>query len=99
MSKFGATNAGIFYYLSGAVHTVMFYVILKYVQTRAKHYARSPICILGMRTRIFYLVPASQCVNSPTEAARALALLTAREARLPTNLRTRWKLTFLSVTN
>ena len=25
----------------------------------------------------------SQCVNSPTEAARARALLTAREARLP----------------
>ena len=38
--------------------------------------------ILGMRTRIFCLAPASQCVNSPTEAR---ALLTAREARLPTN--------------
>ena len=29
---------------------------------------------------------ASQCVNSPTEVALARALLTAREARLPTNL-------------
>ena len=55
--------------------------------------------LLGMRTRIFCLTPASQCVNSPTEAARARALLTAREARLPTNLRARRKLTFLSVTN
>ena len=57
--------------------------------------------ILGMRTRIFCLAPASQCVNSPTEAARARALLTAREA---TNLRARRKLDFLrmaevSVTN
>ena len=33
--------------------------------------------ILGMRTRIFCLAHASQCVNSPTEAA---PLLTAREA-------------------
>ena len=57
------------------------------------------IALLGMRTRIFCLAPASQCVNSPTEAARARALLTAREARLPTNLRARRKLTFLSVTN
>ena len=40
---------------------------------------------LGMRTRLFCLPPASQCVNSLTEAARARALLTAREARLPTN--------------
>ena len=37
-----------------------------------------------MRTRIFCLAPASQCVNSPTEATRARTLLTAREeARLP----------------
>ena len=43
------------------------------------------ISILGMRTCIFCLAPASQCVNSPTEAARARALLTAHEARLPTN--------------
>ena len=41
---------------------------------------------------------ASQCVNSPTEAARAHALLTAREARLPTNLRARRKLDFLRMT-
>ena len=41
--------------------------------------------ILGMHTRIFCLAPTSQCVNSPTEAARARALLTVREARLPTN--------------
>ena len=40
-----------------------------------------------MRTCIFCLAPATQCVNTPTEAARARALLTAREARLPTNLR------------
>ena len=39
-----------------------------------------------MRTRIFCLAPASQCVNSPTEAARACALLTAREARLPVRI-------------
>ena len=45
-----------------------------------------------MRTRIFCLAPASQCVNSPIEAARARALLTAREARLPMNLRARRKL-------
>ena len=51
-----------------------------------------------MRTRIFCLAPASQCVNSPTEAARALALLTAREARLLTNLRARQKLDFLGMT-
>ena len=65
------------------------------------------LLILGMRMHIFCLAPASQCVNTPTEAARAHALLTAREARLPTNLRTRRKLyflrmakvTFLSVTN
>ena len=44
-----------------------------------------------MRTRIFCLAPASQCVNTPTEAARARALLTVRrksgtaEAKLPTN--------------
>ena len=44
---------------------------------------------------IFWLAPSSQYVNSPTEAARARALLTAREARLPTNLRARWKLDFL----
>ena len=44
---------------------------------------------LEMRTRIFCLAPASQCVNSPTEAARARALLTSREA---TNLRARRKL-------
>ena len=49
-----------------------------------------------LRTRIFFLAPASQCVNRPTEAARSCALLTAREA---TNLRARRKLTFLSVTN
>ena len=61
--------------------------------------------LLGMRTRIF--ASHSQCINTPTEAARARALLTAREARLPTNLRARRKLdflrmtevTFLSVTN
>ena len=53
------------------------------------------INILGMLTRIFCLTPASQSVNSPTEAARARALLTAREARLPTNLRARQKLDFL----
>ena len=53
---------------------------------------------LGMRTRIFCLAPTSQCVNSPTEAARARALLTAREARLPTNLRARRKLDFLRMT-
>ena len=52
-----------------------------------------------MRTRIFCLAPASHCVNSQTEAARARALLTAREARLPTNLRAQRKLTFLSMTN
>ena len=51
-----------------------------------------------MRTRVFCLAPASQCVNSPTEAARALALLTAREARLLTNLRARRKLDFLGMT-
>ena len=50
-----------------------------------------------MRTRIFCLAPASQCVNSPTEAARARALLTAREARLPMNLRAQWKLDFLQM--
>ena len=53
--------------------------------------------ILGMRTCIFCLAPASQCVNTPTEAARARALLTAREARLPTNLRTRRKLRMTEV--
>ena len=42
--------------------------------------------VLGIRTRIFCLAPASQCVNTPTEAARArAAILTAREARLPTH--------------
>ena len=51
-----------------------------------------------MRTPIFFLAPASQCVNSATEAARARALLTAREARLPTNLRARQKLDFLRMT-
>ena len=51
-----------------------------------------------MRTRIFCLAPASQCVNSPTEAARARALLTAREARLPTNLHARRKLDLLRMT-
>ena len=30
-----------------------------------------------LRTRIFFLAPASQCVNRPTEAARSCALLTA----------------------
>ena len=45
--------------------------------------------------RIFFLAPASQCVNSPTEVARAHALLTVREARLPTNLRARRKLDLL----
>ena len=54
--------------------------------------------LLGMRMRIFCLAPASQCVNSPTEAAHAHALLTAREARLPTNLHARWKLDFLRMT-
>ena len=52
------------------------------------------IYILGMRTRIFCPAPASQCVNSPTKAACARALLTAHKARLPTNLRARRKLTF-----
>ena len=52
-----------------------------------------------MRTRIFCLVPASQCVHSPTEATRACTLLTAREARLPTNLRARRKLDFLRMTS
>ena len=33
------------------------------------------IAILGMRTRIFCLAPASQCVNSLTGAARARAKL------------------------
>ena len=47
---------------------------------------------LGMHTRIFCFALASQCVNSPTEAARARALLTAREARLPMNLRAQRKL-------
>ena len=56
---------------------------------------RVRIILLGMRTRIFCLAPASQCVNSPTEAARARALLTAGEARLPTNLRARRKIDFL----
>ena len=56
------------------------------------------LSLLGMRTRIFCLAPASQCVNSPTEAARARALLTAREARLPTNLRARRKLDLLRMT-
>ena len=51
-----------------------------------------------MRTRIFCLAPARQCINSPTEAARARALLTAHEARLPTNLRARRKLDFLRMT-
>ena len=51
-----------------------------------------------MRTRIFCLAPVSQCVNSPIEAARARALLTAREAKLPTNLRARRKLDFLRMT-
>ena len=62
--------------------------------------------ILGMRTRISCLAPASQCVcKQSAEAARSHALLTAHEARLFTNLRARtaayeWrKLTFLSVTN
>ena len=54
--------------------------------------------LLGMRMRIFCLAPASQCVNSPTEAARVHALLTAREARLPTNLHARRKLDFLRMT-
>ena len=48
-----------------------------------------------MRTRIFCLAPASQCVNSPTEAARVRALL---EARLSTNLRARRKLDLLRMT-
>ena len=39
-----------------------------------------------MRTHIFCLAPASS-LASPIEAARARALLTAREARLPTNPR------------
>ena len=51
-----------------------------------------------MRTHILCPAPASQCVNSPTEDARARALLTAREARLPTNLRARRKLDFLQMT-
>ena len=51
--------------------------------------------LLGMRTRIFCLAPASQCVNSPTEAARVRALL---EARLSTNLRARRKLDLLRMT-
>ena len=58
------------------------------------------IYILGMRMRIFCLAPASQCVNSPTEAARARALLTAREAsRLPYESARTAEITFLSVTN
>ena len=56
------------------------------------------MCVLGMRMRIFCLAPGSQCVNTPTEAARARALLTAREARLPTNLHAWWKLDFLRMT-
>ena len=48
--------------------------------------------------RIFSLATASQCVNSPTEATHARALLTAREARLPTNLRARRKLDLLRMT-
>ena len=47
-----------------------------------KLFIQVPRTLLGMRTRIFCLAPASQYVNSPTEAARARALLTAREARL-----------------
>ena len=47
---------------------------------------------------IFCLAPASQCVNCPTEAARAHALLTAREARLPMNLRPWRKLDLLRMT-
>ena len=54
--------------------------------------------ILGMRTCIFCLAHASQCVNSPTEAARARVLLTAREARIPTNLCAQRKLDFLRMT-
>ena len=48
--------------------------------------------ILGMRTRIlFFLAPVPLIV-------RALDLLTAREAKLPTNLRARRKLDFLRIT-
>ena len=38
------------------------------------------LSVLGMRTRIFCLAPASQCVNCPTEASlvRALYLLRAK---------------------
>ena len=50
-----------------------------------------------MRTRIFFLARA--CPAVPTEAARARALLTAREARLPIyELRARRKLDFLRMT-
>ena len=41
------------------------------------------LLLLGMRTRISCLAPASQCVRKQSaEAARSRALLTAREARL-----------------